>query len=277
MTLLQLFVIAVVQGLTEFLPISSSAHLILVPQLTGWQDQGLAIDIAVHVGTLFAVLIYFHRDVRLMLAGVVDLARGRWSAGGRLVTMLALATVPVVLVGLVFKLAGVQDALRSIEVIIVTTIGFGILLWVVDRRTPEVRDIGDFGMRAALLIGLAQALAPRLADDARVANLSSQLGSIGNLGRFGTPSYNISKAALNMATALLGKALGDRGIVVLALHPGWVQTDMGGEDAQIPPKDAVAGLLATIDGARRASSGGWSNFERKRPSTKSPPQSSSRE
>lgn len=160
MTLLQLFVIAVVQGLTEFLPISSSAHLILVPQLTGWQDQGLAIDIAVHVGTLFAVLIYFHRDVRLMLAGVVDLARGRWSAGGRLVTMLALATVPVVLVGLVFKLAGVQDALRSIEVIIVTTIGFGILLWVVDRRTPEVRDIGDFGMRAALLIGLAQALAP---------------------------------------------------------------------------------------------------------------------
>jgi NAD(P)-dependent dehydrogenase (short-subunit alcohol dehydrogenase family) len=111
---------------------------------------------------------------------------------------------------------------------------------------------------------LAQALAPRLADDARVANLSSQLGSIGNLGRFGTPSYNISKAALNMATALLGKALGDRGIVVLALHPGWVQTDMGGEDAQIPPKDAVAGLLATIDGARRASSGGFFDWQGER-------------
>tara|TARA_R110002167_G_scaffold122663_1_gene301253 strand:- start:315 stop:1115 length:801 start_codon:yes stop_codon:yes gene_type:complete len=159
-TLLQLFVIAVVQGLTEFLPISSSAHLILVPQLTGWQDQGLAIDIAVHVGTLFAVLLYFHRDVLLMLRGLLDLLRGRWSEGGRLMALVALATVPVVLVGLIFKLLGIQDALRSVEVIIVTTIGFGILLWVVDRRAPDDKGIESFNVRSALLIGLAQALAP---------------------------------------------------------------------------------------------------------------------
>jgi NAD(P)-dependent dehydrogenase (short-subunit alcohol dehydrogenase family) len=111
---------------------------------------------------------------------------------------------------------------------------------------------------------LSQALAPLLADDARVANISSQLGSIANLGRFGTPSYNISKAAQNMATALLAKALGERGIVVLALHPGWVQTDMGGEEAEIAPGDAVRGLLATIDAATSASSGGFFDWQGER-------------
>ena len=111
---------------------------------------------------------------------------------------------------------------------------------------------------------LSQALAPLLADGARIANLSSQLGSIGNLGRFGTPSYNISKAAQNMATGLLAKALSERDIVVLALHPGWVQTDMGGEDAEIAPAAAVRGLLATIDGATSASSGGFFDWQGER-------------
>ncbi|MGI8561368.1 MAG: SDR family oxidoreductase [Luteimonas sp.] len=111
---------------------------------------------------------------------------------------------------------------------------------------------------------LSQALAPLLADDARIANISSQLGSIANLGRFGTPSYNISKAAQNMATALLAKALGERGIVVLALHPGWVQTDMGGEEAEIAPDEAVRGLLATIDAATSASSGGFFDWQGER-------------
>lgn len=160
MTILQLFVIAVVQGLTEFLPISSSAHLILVPQLTGWSDQGLAIDVAVHVGTLFAVLIYFHRDVAVMFAGLFDLLRGRWSDGGRLVVLIALATVPVVVAGLVFKVSGFADLLRdSLGVMIATTIGYAILLWVVDKRAPVTRTMGDFRWRAAIVIGLAQALA----------------------------------------------------------------------------------------------------------------------
>lgn len=122
----------------------------------------------------------------------------------------------------------------------------------------------SFRINAMAPFLLTQALAPLLADDARIANISSQLGSIANLARFGTPSYNISKAAQNMVTALLAKALGERGIVVLALHPGWVQTDMGGEDAQIPPKDAVSGLLATIDAARRASSGGFFDWQGER-------------
>ncbi|WP_024888822.1 SDR family oxidoreductase [Luteimonas huabeiensis] len=94
---------------------------------------------------------------------------------------------------------------------------------------------------------LTQALAPRLADGARVVNLSSRLGAIGLTTRFGTPSYAISKAALNMVTALLARALAERGIVVVSVSPGWARTDMGGADAEVAPEDAVAGLLARID------------------------------
>src|SRR5690606_28924216 len=78
---------------------------------------------------------------------------------------------------------------------------------------------------------------------ARVLNLSSDLGSIGTITRFGTPSYSMGKAAQNMATVLLANALADRGIVVVALHPGWVRTDMGGEGGELEPADAVAALL----------------------------------
>ena len=102
---------------------------------------------------------------------------------------------------------------------------------------------------------LTQALAPRLADGARVANITSQLGSIANTTRFGTPSYDISKAAQNMATALLAAALRERGILVVALHPGWVQTDMGGLGANVTPADSVAGLLRVIGGLKPADSG----------------------
>lgn len=107
---------------------------------------------------------------------------------------------------------------------------------------------------------LTQALAPRLADNARVANLSSVLGSIASVGRFGTPSYNLSKAAQNMATALLARALQPRGIVVLALHPGWARTDMGGDNATVAVADAVGGLLRVIDAADSADSGSFQDW-----------------
>ena len=102
---------------------------------------------------------------------------------------------------------------------------------------------------------LTQTLAPLLADGAKVANISSQLGSIAGLGGFGTPSYAISKAAQNMATGLLAQALAARGIAVIALHPGWVQTDIGGVGAELTPMQAVAALLAVIDGATMVDSG----------------------
>ena len=102
---------------------------------------------------------------------------------------------------------------------------------------------------------LVQALAPALAEGARVANLSSELGSIAGTTRFGTPSYNMSKAAQNMATVLLARALAARGITVVALHPGWVRTDMGGEGASLEPTEAVAALLRVVAGLRPSDSG----------------------
>jgi NAD(P)-dependent dehydrogenase (short-subunit alcohol dehydrogenase family) len=107
---------------------------------------------------------------------------------------------------------------------------------------------------------VTQALAERLADGAKVANVSSVLGSIASLARFGSPSYDISKAAQNMATALLAKALAPRGIVVLALHPGWARTDMGGDNATVPVPDAVAGLLRVIDRATARDSGSFHDW-----------------
>ncbi|MDH7452123.1 SDR family oxidoreductase [Luteimonas composti] len=113
----------------------------------------------------------------------------------------------------------------------------------------------SFRTNAAGPLLLVQALAPLLAGGARVANLSSELGSIGATSRFGTPSYNMSKAAQNMATALLAHALRERGIVVVALHPGWVRTDMGGEGASLAPAESAAGLLRAIAGLAPDDSG----------------------
>ena len=106
-----------------------------------------------------------------------------------------------------------------------------------------------------------QALAPLLADGARVANLSSPLGSIAGVERFGSPSYNISKAALNMVTALLAQALHARDIVVLALSPGWAQTEMGGPNATVPPQQSVGGLLQVIDAATLQDTGRFLDWQ----------------
>ena len=122
----------------------------------------------------------------------------------------------------------------------------------------EAHNLDDsFRTNARGPLLLTQALEPLLADGARVANITSRLGSIGGLDRFGTPSYNISKAAQNMATALLARALQPRGIIVLALHPGWVQTDMGGSGATLPATQSVQGLLQVIDAASLQSSGSF--------------------
>ncbi len=108
---------------------------------------------------------------------------------------------------------------------------------------------------------LTEALAATLSDGATVANVSSTLGSIANTAQFGTPSYNISKAAQNMASVLLAHALRGRDIRVVALHPGWVQTEMGGDGAQITAAASVAGLLRVIDGLTLDDSGRFLDWQ----------------
>lgn len=156
---LQLLVLALLQGITEFLPISSSAHLILVPVLTGWADQGLAFDIAVHVGTLLAVVTYFRARVgRLVVAGVrAPFVRER-DADGRLAWLLVLGTVPVGLAGLLLQDV-VETTLRGPLVIAAASIGFGLLLWWSDREGGGTRDEDSLTWRDALVIGLFQAVA----------------------------------------------------------------------------------------------------------------------
>lgn len=154
-----LLVLAIVQGITEFLPISSSAHLILVPQLFGWPDQGLSIDIAVHLGTLLAVMTYFHGEVRRLIVGGLNLVTGRADGDTRLLLQIVVATIPVVVLGVIFK-GIVENELRSPLIIAATTIGFGIVLYLADRKGDAAeRTLAGMTYRDALLIGLFQALA----------------------------------------------------------------------------------------------------------------------
>jgi undecaprenyl-diphosphatase len=151
-------VLALVQGITEFLPISSSGHLIIVPGVTGWPDQGLAIDVAAHAGTLLAVLVYFWRDVLAMLNGLLRLLRGRLDDGGRLALNIAVATLPALAIGFLVQ-HFVGDRLRSIYIVAWTMIVFGIVLYMADRIGLTVRRVEHMRWGQALAVGVAQTLA----------------------------------------------------------------------------------------------------------------------
>ena len=155
----QVVVLALIQGVTEFLPVSSSAHLVLPSALTDWPDQGLAFDVAVHCGTLVAVLCYFHRDLRGFAAsGWGLLARREWDANAHLLAKVALASVPVALAGAVFAPL-VEERLRGIAVIAGSTIAFGLALWWADQRRGDESTPCAPTYLQALLIGVAQAAA----------------------------------------------------------------------------------------------------------------------
>ena len=160
MTDLQILILAVVQGLTEFLPISSSGHLILSPYLFGFADQGLAFDVAVHLGSLIAVLAYLRRDIqRIGIAWFAALLPGQApTQDSRLGWAVIIATLPVVLAGLVLK-SLVEGELRAPWVIAATTVVFGLLLGWVDLRAKRNRGIDELTLRDAVLIGGSQVLA----------------------------------------------------------------------------------------------------------------------
>lgn len=151
-------VLALVQGLTEFLPISSSAHLILLPVIAGWEDQGLAFDVAVHVGTLAAVVWYFRRELLPMMRDWLGSLQGRHTPDSRLAWAVLLGTIPVGLAGLAFN-DFIEVHLRSPLVIAATTIGFGLALWWADARGRRERDEHTIGWRDVLVVGVAQAIA----------------------------------------------------------------------------------------------------------------------
>lgn len=158
MTTLEIVVLAIIQGLTEFLPISSSAHLILPSQLLGWTDQGLAYDVAVHVGTLAAVMIYFRKEVVSLFFAWLGSLKGKSNLESNLAWCIILGTLPAGLAGY-FLNDIIELYARSITVIAVTTIGFGLLLWWADRTASQTKEIDQVTMKHALIIGLAQAVA----------------------------------------------------------------------------------------------------------------------
>lgn len=160
MTLIQQLIIAIVQGITEFLPISSSGHLILIPFITDLPDQGPLIDVAVHVGSLLAIMIYFWRDV-------LGLARGGFSVVGigkdplqrRLFWWIVIGTIPAVALGLFLKLGGYLEGFRTTDLVAANLIIYGILLGLADHFGKQVKKYEDMTLRDAILVGLAQALA----------------------------------------------------------------------------------------------------------------------
>ena len=159
MTWLQIIVLAVVQGLTEFLPISSSGHLILVPAFFSWTDQGLVFDIAVHFGSLGAVCIYFRNDIAGLLRGAGDIVAGRGdSLQARMAWCIGIGTIPAAIAGLLFA-GWIVANLRSPMIVVATLAGYGVLMVLVDRFAPRDRDLMTIGIKDAIVVGLAQALA----------------------------------------------------------------------------------------------------------------------
>jgi len=158
-TWLQVIVLAIVQGLTEFLPISSSGHLVLVPSAAGWSDQGLAFDVAVHFGSLLAVCVYFRDDIFALLRGSGQiLTLNAQTPESRMALAIGIGTIPAAIAGL--ALAGwIEANLRSPAVIVVTLSAYAIVMVLADRFGPRERSVANVSILDAVVIGCAQALA----------------------------------------------------------------------------------------------------------------------
>ncbi|MEL7344647.1 MAG: undecaprenyl-diphosphate phosphatase [Pseudomonadota bacterium] len=160
MPILHLLLVAIIQGATEFLPVSSSGHLVLLPALTGLDDQGLAIDVAVHVGTLGAVILYFWADAKRALFGLPKVLRFQIdSPDAFLALALIIATIPVVIAGLILSVTGLDEAMRSVAVIGWTMLIFGLVLYWADQTGEEEHTAEGWTLKHAFTMGLWQVLA----------------------------------------------------------------------------------------------------------------------
>ena len=156
---LQVIILAIVQGLSEFLPISSSGHLVLVPSVFGWSDQGMAFDIAVHFGSLAAVLIYFRGDIATLLKGTTQVLSGKVASfDARLALAIGIGTIPAAIAGLLLA-DWIGNNLRSPSVIVFTLSGYAVLMLLADRFGKKDRVLTSVGIKDAVIIGMAQALA----------------------------------------------------------------------------------------------------------------------
>ncbi len=159
MTIYEIIILAIIQGLTEFLPISSSAHLILPSEVLGWNNQGLAFDVAVHVGSLLAVVIYFREDIiRLLIAWLQNGFSSAQTVDSKLAWWVILGTIPAGLFGFLMK-DFIEVYARSALVIATTTIVFGLLLWYADHKAKQIKELTSIGFRETVIIGIAQAIA----------------------------------------------------------------------------------------------------------------------
>ena len=159
MDALPAFLLAVIQGLTEFLPISSSAHLVLLPIIMQWQDQGVVIDIAAHSGSLIAVIFYFRHDLQKLCNGWSrSLNTNNNNAESNLVWLLLWASLPIFIVALIVQ-AYLMPHLRNAVVIGIASIIFALLLWIADKQGSQARANKDLTIKDAVLIGIAQAFA----------------------------------------------------------------------------------------------------------------------
>ncbi|MGH8481874.1 MAG: undecaprenyl-diphosphate phosphatase [Nevskiaceae bacterium] len=211
---IQAVVLALVQGLTEILPISSSGHLVLVPHFLGWPDQGLAYDVALHLGTLFAVAAYFRREVAGMAVSWAGSLAGRpLDDAARFAWRLLLATVPAALAGLLFNDA-IEQHLRSPKVVAVTLIAYGVLLGLADRYAPARRGDAETTWRDALLIGAAQALA--LVPGTSRSGITMTAGRLLGLTRIGAARFSFLMSIPVIAIAggykFLQLALGEQAV-----------------------------------------------------------------
>lgn len=228
MSTIEIFILALVQGLTEFLPISSSAHLILPSAILGWEDQGIAFDVAVHVGTLLAVVIYFRQEVGKMAVswfGTVGIGpeKGKNAFDGKLAWWIIFATVPAGLFGL-FGKDLIEEHLRSALVIAATTLIFGALLGFADIKAKQNVSIEKLGFKGAMIIGIAQAIAliPGTSRSGITMTAGLMLGlSRDNAARF---SFLLSIPAIAMAGSYLTLKLitGDEAVDWYAMGLGSV-------------------------------------------------------
>ena len=193
MTLFHLILSALIQGITEFLPISSSAHLILLPKLLALEDQGPLIDIMAHAGSLMAITLYFKKDVATLFKGLSDLITQKHTAHARLLLNILLASLPALFFGFFLHMSGLDILLRSSLIIATTTLVFGVLLWHADKSPKKIDTLDQIEIKTAFFIGLAQSLA--------LIPGVSRSGITMTLGRYMTLSRKVS-AHFSMLLAL---------------------------------------------------------------------------